>query len=89
MAVFTTLFGVGLAFLAGVVYYSQDSQLDQIKGSFKQKVEFKPPECFIPSTMIGYFKEGLQHTSGVYHLVEGPHGSGKSTALQYAAAAGS
>ena len=86
MVAFTTLFGIGVALASGFYYFFHESELDLIKGSFKQKVEFKPPACFIHDTaLIRYFKKQFRDSTGVYHLVEAPHGSGKSTALQYAA----
>ena len=91
MVVVTSLVGVGLAFLAsGVVYYSQENQVEQIKDSFKRKIQFNHPPCFIDNTaIIKEMKEKLksQHTTGMYYLLEGPRGSGKTTAVKAAAKA--
>ena len=89
MQVVTSLLGIGLAF--GVYnFFSQESQMGLIKASFKQKIEFNPPDCFIgDTTLIRHMKDKLkfQDTTGVYYLLEGPHKSGISTALRYAAEA--
>lgn len=59
----------------------------------QEKPEFSSqPSCFVNSTtMIEQMKDALnlhtQNAPGVYYLIEGPHGSGKTTALKYAAKA--
>ena len=91
MVAVTTLVGLGLTFLAsGVIFYSHETQLEQIKSSFKQKIHFNYPNCFMESsTIIRNIKEKLktQHTNGMYYLLEAPHGCGKTTALLSAAKA--
>jgi KaiC/GvpD/RAD55 family RecA-like ATPase len=66
---------------------SQHCQLVQIKESFTTKFEFSHPSCFLDNTtMIEHMKDNLieQSATGVYYLLEGPHGSGKTTALKSA-----
>ena len=66
---------------------TEHCQLVQIKESFNKKFEFSHPPCFLDNTtMIEHMKDKLieQNATGVYYLLEGPHGSGKTTALKSA-----
>ena len=82
---------IAIGILALLYYlYSVEGQLQLIKKSFKGNKEFSHPPCFVNhTTMIEQMKDTLkshtQHTTGMYYLLEGPHGSGKTTALKAAA----
>ena len=66
--------------------FSDGCQLARVKAAFRQKVEFKHPPCIVhETTLIMKMKRLLNQTNGVYYLLEGPYGSGKTTALLLAA----
>ena len=68
-----------------VLCTSEECQLVYIKQRFKKNnTEFSRPPCFCDNTtIIARMKENikLQNATGSYYLLEGPHGSGKTTVL--------
>ena len=79
VAVLVAVFAALVVFLCTMLEEQQPMQ-----------IEFSHPPCFMNNTaMIEHvkdkFKLHTQNATGMYYLVEGPHGCGKTTALRYAA----
>ena len=89
--VFQAIVWTSVTLLAStVIYICQEKELVDIKDSFKRKIKFSHPPCFMNNTamiehMKGKLKLHTRNATGMYYLVEGPHGCGKTTALRYAA----
>ena len=81
VAVLVAVFAALVVFLCTILEEQQPMQIG-----------ISHPPCFMNNTaMIEHVKDKLklhtQNATGMYYLVEGPHGCGKTTALRYAAEA--